>query len=145
MLREVLVVEQGTSPSDEDQKYSILGSLADRKVVAVVDRTADIEQAALALVDARFGFNGRSAYAPDLVLVNEYVQKAFLEALARHAISYAADGVGDGITTSPTGHKRLLDEIDADSSIDVTARVKRGCIVSIKTTYVVDDDTTFRG
>ena len=54
------------------------------KVVAIVERDADIEVAARTLVAARTGLSGKSPYAPDLVLVNEWVKKAFLEAASRH-------------------------------------------------------------
>ncbi|KAF3017262.1 hypothetical protein E8E15_003427 [Penicillium rubens] len=53
------------------------------QVVAVVDRTADINHAAEALVAARFSFGGRSPYAPDIVLVNEYIKEQFLIALVQ--------------------------------------------------------------
>jgi aldehyde dehydrogenase (NAD+) len=49
------------------------------KVVAVVDRTADLASAAEQLVAARFAFGGTSPYAPDLVLVNEFAKRDFLE------------------------------------------------------------------
>ncbi|KAL9622640.1 MAG: hypothetical protein Q9160_002950 [Pyrenula sp. 1 TL-2023] len=55
--------------------------------VAVVDRTSDIDRAARALVHVRFAFRGRSPYAPDLVLVNEFVRKDFLQAAARYSTS----------------------------------------------------------
>ncbi|KAK4235269.1 hypothetical protein C8A03DRAFT_46567 [Achaetomium macrosporum] len=38
-------------------------------VVAIVDRTASVEEAAKAAVDARMEFSGRSPYVPDLVLM----------------------------------------------------------------------------
>ncbi|KAK5657297.1 hypothetical protein OQA88_3359 [Cercophora sp. LCS_1] len=49
------------------------------RTVAVVDRSADIENAARVLVKARFAMVG-GVYAPDLVVVNEFVKKRFLEA-----------------------------------------------------------------
>ncbi|KAL2814218.1 Aldehyde/histidinol dehydrogenase [Aspergillus cavernicola] len=58
------------------------------KVVAVVDRTANINHAAEALVAARFSFDGRSPYAPDLVLVNEYIKEPFLMALVQASVSF---------------------------------------------------------
>jgi hypothetical protein len=45
-----------------------------------VDRTADVKIAARELVAARFAFGGSSPYAPDLVLVNEFVKAEFLQA-----------------------------------------------------------------
>ena len=58
------------------------------KVVAVVDRTANVTHAAEALVAARFSFGGRSPYAPDIVLVNEYIKEPFLIALVQASVSF---------------------------------------------------------
>ncbi|KAF1816421.1 hypothetical protein P152DRAFT_428480 [Eremomyces bilateralis CBS 781.70] len=55
-------------------------------VVAVVDRTADITQAAQALVMARFAYGSASPYAPGLVLVHETVKKQFLLETMKHSI-----------------------------------------------------------
>ncbi|KAF1933854.1 ALDH-like protein [Didymella exigua CBS 183.55] len=80
------------------------------KVIAIVDRTADIVAAAEHLVTARFAFGGSSPYAPDLVFVNEYVKKEFLEHALRFAIPYLAsdDIVSNGSPKSPTlGEHRL--------------------------------------
>lgn len=58
--------------------------------MAVVDRTADVDLAARAIAAARFGFGGTSPYAPDLVLVNEFVKRDFFEACSRYAsLSFA--------------------------------------------------------
>ncbi|KAL1608343.1 hypothetical protein SLS60_003284 [Paraconiothyrium brasiliense] len=65
-------------------------------VIAVVDRTADLSSAAEALVAARFSFGGSSPYAPDLVLVNEFVERDFIEQVLRYAIRYL-------VTTTPNG------------------------------------------
>lgn len=59
-------------------------------VVAVVDRTANIEEAAKALTNARMTFSGKSPYAPDVILVNEFVKRDFLQAVVRHSIQYMA-------------------------------------------------------
>ncbi|KAK4444446.1 Aldehyde/histidinol dehydrogenase [Podospora aff. communis PSN243] len=61
------------------------------RVVAVVDRTADVEEAARAITRARFSFGGGSPYAPDLVLVNEFVKTKFYEACSRYATRAFAD------------------------------------------------------
>jgi aldehyde dehydrogenase (NAD+) len=58
------------------------------KVIAVVDRTADLALAAEQLVAARFAFGGTSPYAPDLILVNEFVKKEFLEHALKQSIRY---------------------------------------------------------
>jgi aldehyde dehydrogenase (NAD+) len=58
------------------------------RVIAVVDRTADLALAAQQLVTARFAFSGTSPYAPDLVLVNEFVKRDFLEHCLKHSLPY---------------------------------------------------------
>lgn len=71
--------------------------------VAVVDRMSDINQAAQALVHARFAYKGRSAYAPDLVLVNEFVMKDFLQAAVRYSLS-----IGEGLGIASADKLRSL-------------------------------------
>lgn len=58
------------------------------RTVAVVDRGADIELAAKAIVTARFSFQGSSPYAPDLVVVNDFVMSDFVNACTRQASRY---------------------------------------------------------
>lgn len=81
------------------------------KVIAVVDRTADLVAAAEHLVTARFAFGGSSPYAPDLVFVNEYVKKEFLEHTLKFAIPYLAssdEAVSNGSPKSPTSGGQKL-------------------------------------
>jgi hypothetical protein len=72
------------------------------KVIAIVDRTADLALAAEQLVTARFAFRGTSPYAPDLVLVNEFIKKEFLEHVLRHALRFLAGstGISNGTTNA---------------------------------------------
>lgn len=63
-----------------------LTSRSGSAVVAVVDRTADVKLAARELVAARFRFGGRSPYAPDVVLVNEFAKKDFLHAVVSETV-----------------------------------------------------------
>lgn len=84
--------------------YSQLVS-ARSKVIAVVDRTADLALAAEQLVTARFAFGGTSPYAPDLVFVNEYIKKDFLEHVLRHSIQFLSgshDVEANSTPKSPT-------------------------------------------
>lgn len=72
-----------------DAKNQLTSSSTSR-CVAIVDRSADIDAAAKAITTARFSFGGSSPYAPDLVLVNEFVKKEFFEACSRYAtLSFA--------------------------------------------------------
>ncbi|KAJ5728880.1 ALDH-like protein [Penicillium malachiteum] len=60
-------------------------------VIAIVDRTADLDSAAQALVAARFSFGGTSPYAPDIILVNEFVKRPFLAAVTNAMVSFLED------------------------------------------------------
>lgn len=62
-----------------------LVSSPEARAIAIVDRSADIDAAAKAIVTARFSFQGMSPYAPDLVIVNEFVKKDFFQACTRYA------------------------------------------------------------
>lgn len=86
-------------------------------MIAVVDRTADLASAAEYLVTARFAFGGTSPYAPNLILINEFAKRDFLEQVLRHAIRFLAStsstldrkpGQSKG-ASSPTGPNSLLD------------------------------------
>ncbi|KAJ3953277.1 hypothetical protein N0V92_010272 [Colletotrichum tropicale] len=79
----ILVDQTGIAPSASHVNHFVSSNTA--RAIAIVDRTADIEAAAGAITAARFGFGGQSPYAPDLVLVNEYVKKEFFEACSKHA------------------------------------------------------------
>lgn len=58
--------------------------------IAIVDRTADVTQAASALCTARTLFHGQSPNAPDLVIVNEWVWDSFVTACSQKASQHAA-------------------------------------------------------
>ncbi|KAK4612274.1 4,4'-diaponeurosporen-aldehyde dehydrogenase [Fulvia fulva] len=92
-----------------------------RSVVAVVDRTADLRLAAHDLVAARFSFGGRSPYAPDCVLVNEFAKKDFLEAVASECASLSTSVEGNMRKT--TSRSRVGEQLEtlrkAHSSLGV--------------------------
>lgn len=66
-----------------------------KRVVAIVDRSADIAHAAHQIMRSRFNFNGQSPYAPDLVLVHEFVVKDFNEACLKDAWTKVEAMLGD--------------------------------------------------
>ncbi|KAJ5819416.1 hypothetical protein N7474_005007 [Penicillium riverlandense] len=74
-------------PAD-DTHANVLASCSGSRVIGVVDRTADITQAAKAIVRARFAFQGKSVYAPDVILVNEFVKSSLLESVVKEATVY---------------------------------------------------------
>ena len=58
--------------------------------IAIVDRYANMQDAATAILRARFSFAGQSPLAPDLVLVNEFRVKEFCNAIAGMTSKYFA-------------------------------------------------------
>ncbi|KAK5335515.1 hypothetical protein LTR98_008515 [Exophiala xenobiotica] len=80
--------------TDGDQATGSRSQLS-AKVVAVVDRSANVSEAASVVGTSRVSFNGRSAYAPDIVLVNEFVADDYLFHLVQTITSPMS-------TTSPT-------------------------------------------
>jgi len=62
------------------------------KVVAVVDRTANVPCAASAVGLSRTSFKGKSSYAPDIVLVNEFVVTDFIFHLVQAVTSPVLGG-----------------------------------------------------
>ncbi|ETS85193.1 hypothetical protein PFICI_03218 [Pestalotiopsis fici W106-1] len=85
-----VVVDQTLS---DTTKESSLVSDSKALTVAIVDRTADVEQAASAICTARFRFKGRSPYAPDVIMVNEWVRDDFVSACLKLSSSHAASTV----------------------------------------------------
>ncbi|GFF59090.1 aldehyde dehydrogenase family 3 member B1 [Aspergillus udagawae] len=91
LSRVFMVSQTGSAPLAE---RSLL-SPSNARTVAIVDRTADVAAAAEALVAARFAFGGRSTYSPDIVLVNEFAMKRFVEAAIQQASRYLAGPNGE--------------------------------------------------
>lgn len=77
------------------------------KVIAIVDRTADLASAAEQVVTARFAFGGSSPYAPDVVLVNEFIKEEFLEHVLTQSIRFLAgsNAVANGSTSTREAKK----------------------------------------
>lgn len=89
------------------------------RTVAIVDRTANLVDAAQALVAARFAMGGRSPYAPDVVLVNEFAMKPFVEAVIQHASKYLAGENGEARQKLTHRSKGILESSPKDRSIHV--------------------------
>lgn len=67
-----------------------LCSLSNARTLAIVDRTAHLSEAAESIAHSRLLFSGKSPYAPDLILVNEFVKAPFVEALVKAINAFAA-------------------------------------------------------
>jgi acyl-CoA reductase-like NAD-dependent aldehyde dehydrogenase len=105
-------VSQDGMSTGTDTAANLIVSSPSLPTVAIVDRSADLDQAAQALVRARFSFGGRSPYSPDIVLVNEFTKRDFLTALVRATIA-----VGDAIEGRRLGQEKLTSRGDGVDAI----------------------------
>lgn len=91
-------------------------------VVAVVDRTANIETAARELVALRFGFGGHSPYAPDVVLINEFRKSDFFQAVVNECIRFTGSGIKSSEKKTPASSK-IADQISSLTKSDSDLRI----------------------
>lgn len=93
VLAAAVLVDQTAASAPAVSATNQLLSATSARAVAVVDRTADVDAAARHIATARFAFAGHSPYAPDLVLVNEFVKRDFFEACTRYTtLAFAREG-----------------------------------------------------
>ncbi|KAL2782583.1 hypothetical protein BJX66DRAFT_350844 [Aspergillus keveii] len=120
---EIYILIDGKSTETERQEVSVvvdqtgelslpnvLSSKPQLRSIAVVDRTANVEQAAIAIVAAHVAYRGASAHAPDLILVNEWVKKKFVDACIRLAPDHSRREritAGDKVRQKITEAERL--------------------------------------
>ncbi|KAF2798429.1 ALDH-like protein [Melanomma pulvis-pyrius CBS 109.77] len=134
----IRVIQNNTTAADQQPLlptiYSPLISLPESRVVAIVDRGVDFANTAAALVTARFGFGGNSPYAPDVVLVHEYVKKEFLIAVVEEMVKFTANGsVLKPVEQERAEHvKRLLESGQKSGEIQVTSSTIRGSVYEVK-------------
>lgn len=139
----VYVLQNG---SGEAPRANQLVSPARARTVAVVERDADLDEAAKALVAARFAFRGRSPYAPDIVLVNEWVKTDFLNAVVRHSIKFLTEsnGIPSGYPNGGPAEKRpttgdgngpvqhLLEGVKKDGRARIVTSGANGAILDVE-------------
>lgn len=88
-----------------------------------MDRTSDVEFAARELVVARSSFGGKSPYAPDIVLVNEYAKQSFLRAVLSESVKLTSPAAM-GATTPKASSASLVNEtIEALRKADPNLRL----------------------
>ncbi|KAE8154444.1 aldehyde dehydrogenase PutA [Aspergillus avenaceus] len=96
-----------------------LASPNNLRTVGIVDRTADVQAAATDLVRARFAFNGRSPYAPDVVLVNQFCMQPFIELVIKHAAKHlGANGRGSQEKTGHLKQDSVLNDVQSYKSVN---------------------------
>lgn len=131
LLAECIRVDQNSEISH--QSNSILQGPVGAHTIAIVDRDADLTLAADYLVASRFLFRGRSPYSPDMVLVNEFVKKDFLEAVVAKITRLMAE-----TTDVEKPHAALPDEIsksirNSASTLVISGSI--GAVLDIKSRY----------
>ncbi|KAH8682856.1 putative PutA family dehydrogenase [Tricladium varicosporioides] len=126
ILRTELPPLPSTSPSP-------LISPSQSRVVAVVDRTANLAKAAQALVTARLSFGGKSPYAPDLILVNEYVRKDFLTAVMGELIRLPVNQqVIRTIVSESTAEEKRFEDGRKSGEIEVVTSTGNSSVFEVK-------------
>ena len=118
---------------NDSETLNGLISPATARTVAIVDRTANVSDAAQALVTARFALGGRSPYSPDVVLVNEFVMKPFVEAVIQHASKYLAGENGEARqTTGSSRRSALLDSIQKERNARILVSGSNWGVVEVQ-------------
>jgi len=125
------ILQNGTS--DVPLAHHVVSEVQNR-AVTIIERDADVDTAAKSLVAARFGLKGKSPYAPDVILVNEWVKKDFLGAVSKHSVAFAAAAGGE---TRPTrsASSALVKEILKDGSGSVLSTSSSGAVVEVEDRY----------
>lgn len=112
----VRLYQDGTQAEQQANSQNILLPLpSSTRTVAIVDRTADLTKAAQSIAAARFAFGGNSPYAPDLILVNEFIKSQFIRLLMQAAIDQLTMRMPvNGEKISAARHKKTKDLIAAE-------------------------------
>ena len=126
LAKALVVVQTGGS-------YPGLVSPSDLRVVAIVDRTGDVAQAAQEMVAARFALGGRSPYSPDVVFVHEFAMKPFVEAVITHASKYLAGENGAARSlTRRSSRSVLMEAVKKDRSARVLVSGSNWGVVEVQ-------------
>lgn len=125
----IRVLQNGT---DSAHLTHHLVSEPESRVIAVVERDADLDGAAQELVRARFSLRGRSPYAPDLVLVNEWVKREFLEAVVRHSVRFASEE-GKKVPVRATDPDESISKlVKTEKRVNVLSWSSAGAVVDVE-------------
>lgn len=120
------------SASDSSYPSHHIVSETQNRVVAIVERDADIDAAAKSLVAARFGLKGKAPCAPDVVLVNEWVKKDFLGAVSRHSVALMGPAAAEARTTRSLSASGLVREVLKEGSGSVLSTSSFGSVVEVE-------------
>lgn len=132
LLESSLQVLQLDTLSASVTRNSVI-SLSSAPVVAVVDRSANFDEAAKALVQARFAFSGQSPYAPDIVLANEFVRQDFLQAVVRETIATEKSRTERGSKSLGENKSEKAAELQEKQGAKLVTQSIRGSVIDIPT------------
>jgi aldehyde dehydrogenase (NAD+) len=126
--------------SEDDTQHLNMLTSSRGSVVGIVDRTANLEEAAEALLTARFGFGGKSPYVPDIVLVNEFIKKDFLNALVRKSIDFMTERSSNGVLDDKNPAVRRIQnpaiDLSALTNLTIITSNSSGTIAEITDRYL---------
>lgn len=122
--------------NDQEPTLKQIVSPSAARVLALVDRTADVKAAALSLVNAAFSFGGGSPYAPDIVLVNEFALIDFSNAVAELAAKsfskmVSANGSARAREKRRGGSSILSEEELREDGTDIIMSGTNGTVISV--------------
>ncbi len=118
ILSQVDVFVDQTSPSGPSSS-KVLVSSPQSRVVAIVDRTSNINLAAKAITKSRLSTNSSAPYSPDFVVVNEYVVEGFVALCLEFASSLSS---ASKVRTSSSGEQKvqaLLSEAERSKKVKI--------------------------
>ena len=134
LLRNALVVKQNCSGVRWPRTNELI-SLPHARAIAIVDRTADVQLAAKEVTAARFSFGGTSPYAPDVILVNEFVKKDFLQAVVSECVSRGSESQTDDTQHSPNIRDRVNKRVEtlktSNCDLHVVVQQSRFAVVDL--------------
>ncbi|KAJ4191948.1 hypothetical protein NW755_004083 [Fusarium falciforme] len=124
----IRVLQNGSTHSTSNQD---LVSNSKAPVLAFVERDADVQAAAKALVSSRFGLGGKSPYAPDVVYVNEWVKKDLLRALVQQSTDFMANPAATRKSTK-FAKSELSKQAEKDGSVNIISSGSGGLILDVE-------------
>ncbi|EEU42946.1 uncharacterized protein NECHADRAFT_95375 [Fusarium vanettenii 77-13-4] len=124
----IRVLQNGSTQSTSNQD---LVSNSKSPVLAFVERDADVQAAAKALVSSRFGLGGKSPYAPDVVYVNEWVKKDLLRALVQQSTDFMANPALSRRSVK-AAKSDLAKQAEKDGSVNAIASGSGGLILDVE-------------
>ncbi|KAG9256756.1 Aldehyde/histidinol dehydrogenase [Emericellopsis atlantica] len=124
--RHIRVIQNGTLETCPSHH---LVSAPMTPVVAFVERDADIDAAAKAIAIARFSQGGNSPYAPDVVLVNEWIKPQFLTAVVQQHVHISSKDTSPSKPTRGT-RSNVATESEKEGS-NIISLGQNGTIIDV--------------